>query len=113
MQMKLLGEWLSTQRKLADLSLRQLAELTDVSSTYLSQVERGLHEPSMRVIKSIADALGIGVEAVLNQVGLVRDKATAEETEAAIKSDPILSATQKEALLAVYRSYVAEQQGEE
>ena len=109
--MKLLGEWLSTQRKLADLSLRQLAELTDVSSTYLSQLERGLHEPSMRVVKSIADALGVGVESVLNQVGLVPE-AAAEDTEAAIRTDRILSATQKEALLAVYRSYVAEQQEE-
>ena len=111
--MKLLGEWLSSQRKLADLSLRQLAELTDVSSTYLSQVERGLHEPSVRVIKSIADALGVGVESVLNQVGLVSEGTeTPDSTEAAIRADTILSTTQKEALLAVYRSYVAEQEAD-
>ena len=114
-QVQALGQWLQTQRKLAQLSLRQLAEMTEVSSTYLSQIERGLHEPSMRVVKSISDALGLTVEAALEQLGLVRDEdedgPTPADTEAAIRSDPVLSATQKEALLAVYRSYLAEQLG--
>ena len=114
-QVQALGQWLQTQRKLAQLSLRQLAEMTEVSSTYLSQIERGLHEPSMRVVKSISDALGLTVETALEQLGLVGDEEsdlpTPADTETAIRSDPVLSATQKEALLAVYRSYLAEQLG--
>ena len=111
-QVKALGEWLAAQRKLANLSLRQLAEMTEVSSTYLSQIERGLHEPSMRVIKSISEALGLSVEAVLDRMGFGDSEGTTEVTEAAIRNDPILSAAQKEALLAVYRSYVEERQSE-
>jgi len=34
----------------ANLSLRQLSALTEISNPYLSQVERGLHEPSIRVL---------------------------------------------------------------
>ena len=106
------GQWLNAQRKLADLSLRQLAELTDVSATYLSQLERGLHEPSLRVVRSIASSLNVSMERVLEQLGLVEEdlaEGSTVATEAAIKSDPVLSTSQKEALLAVYRSYVAEQ----
>ena len=56
-QRKLLGEFIRTQRRLANLSLRELAARTAVSNPYLSQIERGLHEPSVRVLKAIASAL--------------------------------------------------------
>ena len=116
-QVEALGRWMSAQRKLSDLSLRQLSELTEVSSTYLSQIERGLHEPSVRVIKSVADALGVDMETALSQMGIVKedsegDESSAADVESAIKSDAVLSPQQKEALLAVYRSYVAEQQAQ-
>ena len=51
-----------SQRQLANLSLRQLAELTSVSNPYLSQVERGQHHPSVRVLKLIADTLDLSTE---------------------------------------------------
>jgi transcriptional regulator with XRE-family HTH domain len=116
-QVEALGQWMSAQRRLADLSLRQLSELTEISSTYLSQIERGLHEPSVRVIKSVSDALGLDVETALAQMGIVKEDVDGEEAgpadvESAIKADAVLSSQQKTALLAVYRSYVAEQQGE-
>ena len=110
-QLEAFGNFVRTQRQLAKLSLRELAELATVSNPYLSQIERGLHEPSIRVIKAIANALDISTETLLAQVGLVGD---AEEgrihgaTEAAISADPYLTDGQREALLAVYRSYVAE-----
>ena len=47
-----LGAFIRTQRKLANLSLRQLAERTSLSNPYLSQVERGA-----------APALSAGTEA--------------------------------------------------
>jgi transcriptional regulator with XRE-family HTH domain len=111
-QLEAFGSFVRTQRQLAKLSLRELAELATVSNPYLSQIERGLHEPSIRVIKAIANALDISTETLLTQVGLVG--ADGDEgrihgaTEAAISGDPYLTDGQKEALLAVYRSYVAE-----
>ena len=109
-QLDALGEFIRTQRKLANLSLRELAAMTDVSNAYLSQIERGLHEPSVRVLRSIAQALEISTNTVLAQAGMTDENQSSPPTEAAIRSDPLLSAAEKEALLAVYRSYVREQQ---
>jgi transcriptional regulator with XRE-family HTH domain len=111
-QLEAFGSFVRTQRQLAKLSLRELAELATVSNPYLSQIERGLHEPSIRVIKAIANALEISTETLLAQVGLVGDDDSEGRihgaTEAAISADPYLTDGQREALLAVYRSYVAE-----
>ncbi len=109
-QLDALGEFIRTQRKLANLSLRELAAMTDVSNAYLSQIERGLHEPSVRVLRSIAQALEISTNTVLAQAGMTDENPASPLTESAIRSDPLLSAAEKEALLAVYRSYVREQQ---
>ena len=108
----ILGSFIRAQRQMANLSLRQLSALTEVSNPYLSQIERGLHEPSMRVLRSIAEALNVSAETLLKQAGLVNeaaghDERTGEATEAAIRSDRRLSEAQKRALLSVYRSYVA------
>jgi transcriptional regulator with XRE-family HTH domain len=103
-----LGPYLRAQRRLAKLSLRQMAELAGVSNPYLSQIERGLHEPSVRILRSIAEALDLSAETVLEQAGLLnRDDATATSTEEAIRHDPDLNEDQKLALLSVYRSYRA------
>jgi transcriptional regulator with XRE-family HTH domain len=103
-----LGEFIRAQRRLAKLSLRELAERARVSNPYLSQIERGLHAPSVRVLTSIAGALGLTPETLLAQAGMAEsDDAPATSTEAAIRSDAALTDPQKDALLAVYRSYVA------
>jgi transcriptional regulator with XRE-family HTH domain len=111
-QPNILGSFIRAQRQMANLSLRQLSALTEVSNPYLSQIERGMHEPSMRVLKSIAEALNVSAETLLKQAGLVNegvdgDEQVGETTEAAIRSDRRLSEAQKRALLSVYRSYVA------
>jgi transcriptional regulator with XRE-family HTH domain len=110
-QMEALGSFIRTQRKLADLSLRELAEMTEVSNPYLSQLERGLHQPSVRVLKAIADALNVSAETLLVQAGLLEGNAAAvaaaaagSSVETAIRTDPILSDDQKEALINVYRA---------
>ena len=110
-QLEAFGNFVRTQRQLAKLSLRELAELARVSNPYLSQIERGLHEPSIRVVQAIAKALDISTETLLAQVGLIGDNESGRvhgATEAAISADPYLTDGQREALLAVYRSYVAE-----
>lgn len=118
--MDTLGSFIRSQRRLANLTLREMAELAKVSNPYLSQIERGLHEPSIRVLRSIASALNISAETLLAQAGLLegtgstvaeeagedRQPPEAASTEAAIRLDPALTESQKEALLAVYRGFV-------
>ena len=115
-QLEALGTFIRSQRKLAQLSLRELAEKTNVSNPYLSQIERGLHEPSVRVLRSIARALNVSAETLLSQAGLLEgedtdsgkaDRGSDVSTETAIRADAALTDAQKEALLGVYRSYVA------
>jgi transcriptional regulator with XRE-family HTH domain len=109
-QQEALGAFIRGQRKLANLSLRQLADLTSLSNPYLSQVERGLHQPSVRALKAIADALNVSAETLLAEAGLVdalarkQDEGPPPQTEAAIRADERLSEAQRTALIAVYRS---------
>jgi transcriptional regulator with XRE-family HTH domain len=118
-QREVLGAFIREQRKRANLSLRQLAELTSLSNPYLSQVERGLHQPSVRVLKALSGALNVSAETLLAQAGLI-DAITAgtngatdtqepnvRGTEQAIVADPRLGDDQKAALIAVYRSMLA------
>jgi transcriptional regulator with XRE-family HTH domain len=119
-QREALGALIRQQRKRAGLSLRQLAELTSLSNPYLSQVERGLHQPSVRVLRAISDALNLSAETLLAEAGLIdaiaghspdgKNPGPAPAivgTEDAIRADPRLSDDQKAALIAVYRSMLS------
>ena len=105
---RMLGDFIRTQRQMANLSLRQLSALAKVSNPYLSQVERGLHEPSVRVLKSIGEALNVSAETLFEQAGLISpaEDLVDEATEHAIRADRRLTEAQRHALLGVYRSYV-------
>ena len=109
-QMNALGDFIRAQRQLANLSLREMASMTSVSNAYLSQVERGLHQPSLKVLHSIAAALQLSTEQLLAQAGWAsgtREAAAGHSsTEEAIRTDPRLSPEQRAALLGVYRSFV-------
>jgi transcriptional regulator with XRE-family HTH domain len=114
-QMESLGAFIRARRKSADLSLRQLAEITRLSNPYLSQIERGLHRPSVRVIRLISDALNISAETLLTQAGLFHpaDSAAPPATEAVsveavIAADQRLTDQQQSALIAVYRSMLGQ-----
>lgn len=101
------GAYVRAQRQLASLSLRQLSRLTRISNPYLSQIERGVHQPSVAVIRALADALELSAEDLLaHAAGLGEGPGSARSTEAAIRSDPRLTPSQKQALLAVYRAMV-------
>jgi len=111
--LKRLGAFLKAQRLQNQLSQRQLARMADLSDAYMSQLERGLHEPSIRVLRALADSLGIRPEQlIMYAAGLPLDTDTAMassvSTEGAIRADGRLSDDQKRALLSVLKSYVHE-----
>ena len=104
------AELLRTQRQLARLSLRHLAKMTSVSDSYLSQVERGLYEPSPEVLKSIAEALNIPISGLYERLGWLDDDPAAGTAvpgvEEAIDADEQLTKAQKHALLEMYRTLI-------
>jgi transcriptional regulator with XRE-family HTH domain len=107
-----LGEFIRGQRELANLSMRQLAEIAKISNPYLSQVERGLYKPSADVLKSIANALHLSAETMYSQAGLLDNSGSRDEShhgvEHAVKVDPKLSVDQKESLIRIYRSFTGD-----
>jgi transcriptional regulator with XRE-family HTH domain len=109
-QLEALGELIRKQRQQAELTLRDLAERANVSNPYLSQIERGLHEPSVRVLKAIAGALNLSAEQLLVQAGVLDGTEQASQppptVEDAVAADPRLSNDQRAALMSVYRSFV-------
>lgn len=109
-QLAALGDFIRTQRKQAEMSLRELASKAGVSNPYISQIERGLHEPSMRVLRSISGALNLPIDTLLVRAGLIDapdDDEPGLSVEAAIAMDSGLTDDQRESLVSVYRSYVA------
>jgi transcriptional regulator with XRE-family HTH domain len=106
--LKGLGEFIRAQRRLADLSLRQLAELTKVSNPYLSQIERGIYKPSAEVLKAIGRALHVSAETLYTRAGLLDDAPATprRDVEEAVRLDPRLTTDQKDALIKVYRGFI-------
>jgi transcriptional regulator with XRE-family HTH domain len=120
-QMEAFGAFIRSQRKLANLTLRQLAELTSLSNPYLSELERGMHQPTVRVLKQLSDALNVSAEMLLAQAGLLEredgaqadaGRPTADSVERAIRTDGQLDESQKAALLAVYQSMTRPQRSQ-
>jgi transcriptional regulator with XRE-family HTH domain len=104
-----LGEIIRRQRELSELSMRQFADLAGISNPYLSQIERGLRDPSERVLEAIASALQVSADTLYEQAGMtVGEEPETEALEQAIREDPRLTGRQRQALLEVYRAFVAQ-----
>ena len=120
-QLGSLGAFIRAQRQLAELSLREMAALTRISNAYLSQIERGLHQPSLTVLRAIAQTLGLTTEQLLAKAGWTQSEPVdvptdiptnrPASTEDSIRSDPRLTEAQREALLGVYRSFTEGKKG--
>ncbi|MCX2969356.1 MULTISPECIES: helix-turn-helix domain-containing protein [Streptomyces] len=107
-----IGEFLREQRRNAQLSLRQLAEAAGVSNPYLSQIERGLRKPSAEILQQLAKALRISAETLYVRAGMLEERAGAEiDVAAAILADPSLTEQQRQALLQIYASFRAQNDG--
>lgn len=104
-----LGEIIRQQRELAELSMRQFAELAGISNPYLSQIERGLRAPSEQVLESIAKTLRLSADALYEQAGVAAPGQAREDSAVldAIATDPRLTARQRSALREIYEAFVA------
>ncbi|MFM1838337.1 MAG: helix-turn-helix domain-containing protein [Ilumatobacteraceae bacterium] len=104
-----LGSFIRQQREIAQQSIRDLAKRAGVSNPYLSQIERGLRKPSADILQQIARALEISAETLYERAGMLDTKESQGNAVVdAIATDPRLSDDQKQAMLAIYRSFVAD-----
>jgi transcriptional regulator with XRE-family HTH domain len=104
------GEFVRAQRRLAQVSQRNLARMSGVSDSYLSQIERGNYRPSPEVVKALARAFGLKPKQLYTMLGFMDSEQEPDEpergVEEAIRLDPRLDAAQKDALIRVYRSFL-------
>jgi transcriptional regulator with XRE-family HTH domain len=103
------GAFIRSQRERAEMSIRRLAELAEVSNPYLSQIERGLRKPSADILQQVANALRISVETLYVRAGILPDHERSISTvPEAIEHDSSLTDEQKLALINVYESFLAQ-----
>jgi transcriptional regulator with XRE-family HTH domain len=105
-----LGEIIRQQRELAEMSMRQFAQLAGISNPYLSQIERGLRAPSQHVLDGIASALKMSSDALYEQAGMPvpgEDDEPESGVLEAIDEDQVLTARQRAALKEIYEAFVA------
>ncbi len=106
-----LGDFIRQQRERSAISLRKLAEAAGISNPYLSQIERGLRNPSGEILKAIARALYLPAEALYQRAGLLEER-DVPTVAVAIMDDERLTTKQKEALLEIYRTFASATQEE-
>lgn len=109
-QLVAFGEFVRAQRRLAQVSQRNLARISGLSDSYLSQLERGNYRPSPQVVKALATAFGLEPKQLYTMLGFIDEDETsvALTVEQAIQLDSRLEPGQKEALIRIYRSFVGE-----
>jgi transcriptional regulator with XRE-family HTH domain len=102
-----IGSFIRSQRELAQVSVRQLAEKAGVSNPYLSQIERGLRKPSADVLSQIAKALRVSAEVLYIRAGILEPGET-NAVRDAITTDMAINERQKQVLLDIYTSFCAQ-----
>jgi len=103
-----LGGFIREQRDQAQMSLRQLAQAAGVSNPYLSQVERGLRNPSAEILGRIAQGLRISAETLYVRAGILDDREGDAAVTTAIAADATLTERQRATLLQIYAAFQAE-----
>ena len=72
-QLAAFGEFVRAQRRLAQVSQRNLARMSGVSDSYLSQLERGNYRPSPQVVKALAQAFNLEPKQLYTMLGFMDD----------------------------------------
>jgi transcriptional regulator with XRE-family HTH domain len=92
------GQRIRDLRRTRAMSLETVAARTDLSIGFLSQIERGLSSPSLRVLATLADVLGVGIAGLF---GAKEDAATAP--------DAIVTRERQRAELNLWRTGISKQ----
>ena len=104
------GEFIRSQREIARMSVRRLAEVAEISNPYLSQIERGLKRPSAEILQQLAKGLQVSAESLYVKAGILDAEVTPHsetpDVRGAIAADPALTERQRKTLLDIYESYV-------
>lgn len=103
-----LGEYIREQRKLAEMSLRQLAASAEVSNPYLSQIERGMRKPSAEILSQIAKGLRISAETLYVRAGILEDVRGDVSVTAALLADQSITDRQRQVLQEIYAAFQKE-----
>ena len=92
------GQRIRELRRARRLSLETVADRTKLSIGFLSQIERGLSSPSLRVLAVLADVLGVGIAGLFG---------TKEKADAA--PDAIVTREKARAKLNLWRTGISKQ----
>lgn len=57
-----LGKLIKHRRKVLGLTIRELADLADLSKTTISQIERGVSNPTIQVLQNIFEYLNLEIK---------------------------------------------------
>jgi transcriptional regulator with XRE-family HTH domain len=74
-----LGKRIRTLRRLRKLTIEKLGEKSGISYKFIGEIERGVANPSLDTLASIADALGININALFPAVGDVDHQLSSED----------------------------------
>ena len=102
-----LGEYIREQRKLAEMSLRQLAANAEVSNPYLSQIERGMRKPSAEILAQIAKGLAFRQRRSTSAPESWRKSGGRNQT-AALLADQTITDRQRQVLQEIYAAFQSE-----
>lgn len=59
MKIEELGKLIKNRRKVLGITIRELANLTDISKTTISQIERGVRNPTFEILQNIFEYLNL------------------------------------------------------
>jgi transcriptional regulator with XRE-family HTH domain len=92
------GQRIRDLRRTRAMSLEAVAARTDLSIGFLSQIERGLSSPSLRVLATLADVLGVGIAGLFGA-----------REDAAAAPDAIVTRERQRAELNLWRTGISKQ----
>ncbi|MDO8886686.1 helix-turn-helix transcriptional regulator [Candidatus Oleimmundimicrobium sp.] len=78
---KTLRFFLKKQREKKGLSIRALAKYSDVSDSFLSQIELGKRFPSAKVLRKLARPLGVKEEILMREAGYLPEMVREESAK--------------------------------
>lgn len=67
---KKISQTVRLKRNSLGLSQEELADLVEIDRTYASQIERGVANPSLKVLCKLADVLEISLSQLLGEIDL-------------------------------------------